>query len=71
MAMNYFLLSSYFLVCIGGFGGNIGHDPHVLYTLSAVQVLALFDRLDVLDIEKVSNCILFHICLWNLKRNLH
>ncbi|XP_048328757.1 geranylgeranyl transferase type-2 subunit beta 1 isoform X1 [Ziziphus jujuba] len=38
----------------GGFGGNIGHDPHVLYTLSAVQVLALFDKLDVLDIEKVS-----------------
>lgn len=42
----------------GGFGGNIGHDPHLAYTLSAVQVLALFDRLDVLDIEKVSDCIL-------------
>ncbi|XP_016499560.1 geranylgeranyl transferase type-2 subunit beta 1 isoform X2 [Nicotiana tabacum] len=27
----------------GGFGGNIGHDPHMLYTLSAIQVLALFD----------------------------
>ncbi|ONI22167.1 hypothetical protein PRUPE_2G111600 [Prunus persica] len=39
----------------GGFGGNIGHDPHVLYTLSAVQVLALFDKLDVLDIEKVAS----------------
>ncbi|XP_062118417.1 geranylgeranyl transferase type-2 subunit beta 1-like [Humulus lupulus] len=39
----------------GGFGGNIGHDPHVMYTLSVVQVLALFDKLDVLDIEKVSN----------------
>ncbi|KAK3420566.1 hypothetical protein EUGRSUZ_G01406 [Eucalyptus grandis] len=25
----------------GGFGGNIGHDPHLLYTLSAMQVLAL------------------------------
>ncbi|XP_048137852.1 geranylgeranyl transferase type-2 subunit beta 1-like isoform X2 [Rhodamnia argentea] len=36
----------------GGFGGNIGHDPHLLYTLSAVQVLALFDMLDVLDIDK-------------------
>ncbi|XP_030930936.1 geranylgeranyl transferase type-2 subunit beta-like [Quercus lobata] len=36
----------------GGFGGNIGHDPHVLYTLSAVQVLALFDKLNVLDIDK-------------------
>ncbi|KAH9744545.1 Geranylgeranyl transferase type-2 subunit beta 1 [Citrus sinensis] len=39
----------------GGFAGNIGHDPHVLYTLSAVQVLALFDKLDILDADKVSN----------------
>lgn len=45
-------------VCAGGFGGNIGHDPHLLYTLSAIQVLALFDKIEVLDIEKVSNCIL-------------
>ncbi|KAH9744550.1 Geranylgeranyl transferase type-2 subunit beta 1 [Citrus sinensis] len=36
----------------GGFAGNIGHDPHVLYTLSAVQVLALFDKLDILDADK-------------------
>ncbi|ONM02936.1 Geranylgeranyl transferase type-2 subunit beta 2 [Zea mays] len=43
----------------GGFGGNVGHDPHVLYTLSAVQVLCLFDRLDVLDVDKVADCILF------------
>ncbi|XP_027771008.1 geranylgeranyl transferase type-2 subunit beta 1-like isoform X2 [Solanum pennellii] len=41
----------------GGFGGNIGHDPHVLYTLSAIQVLALFDKVHVLDIDKVSNYI--------------
>ncbi|XP_072973281.1 geranylgeranyl transferase type-2 subunit beta 1 isoform X2 [Typha angustifolia] len=39
----------------GGFGGNVGHDLHLLYTLSAVQILALLDRLDVLDIEKVSD----------------
>jgi geranylgeranyl transferase type-2 subunit beta len=47
--------------CAGGFGGNVGHDPHVLYTLSAVQVLCLFDRLDVLDVEKVADCILLQI----------
>lgn len=41
----------------GGFGGNIGHDPHLLYTLSAVQVLALFDKLDVLDLNKVTDYI--------------
>ena len=44
--------------CAGGFGGNVGHDPHVLYTLSAVQVLCLFDRLDALDVDKVADCIL-------------
>uniref|UniRef100_A0A0E0LWT2 Geranylgeranyl transferase type II subunit beta n=1 Tax=Oryza punctata TaxID=4537 RepID=A0A0E0LWT2_ORYPU len=42
----------------GGFGGNVGHDAHVLYTLSAVQVLCLFDRLDALDVDKVVDCIL-------------
>ncbi|KAJ4824445.1 hypothetical protein Tsubulata_039812 [Turnera subulata] len=49
----------------GGFAGNIGHDPHILYTLSAVQTLALFDKLDVLDADAVSNCIfLFVICFY-------
>jgi geranylgeranyl transferase type-2 subunit beta len=38
----------------GGFGGNEGHDPHMLYTLSAVQVLAIFDELDRLDTERVA-----------------
>ncbi|XP_013630807.1 PREDICTED: probable geranylgeranyl transferase type-2 subunit beta isoform X2 [Brassica oleracea var. oleracea] len=42
----------------GGFAGNTGHDPHVLYTLiSAVQILALFDKLDILDVGKVSSYI--------------
>ena len=37
----------------GGFGGNVGHDPHMLYTLSALQVLAICDKLDLIDKEKV------------------
>lgn len=37
----------------GGFGGNIDHDPHLLYTLSAVQILALYDELAVLDVDKI------------------
>ncbi|XWS39542.1 hypothetical protein CRYUN_Cryun18bG0064400 [Craigia yunnanensis] len=41
----------------GGFAGNIGHDPHILYTLSAVQVLVLFNKLDVLDIDNVATYI--------------
>ena len=31
----------------------MGHDPHILYTLSAVQILILFDALDRLDAAKV------------------
>lgn len=33
----------------GGFGGSVGHDPHMLYTLSAVQILALLHKLPLLD----------------------
>lgn len=38
----------------GGFGASERHDPHMLYTLSAVQILALYDRLDALDAGKVA-----------------
>lgn len=40
----------------GGFGGNENHDPHILYTLSAVQILALFDKLDLVDADKIAAC---------------
>ncbi|XP_052732600.1 geranylgeranyl transferase type-2 subunit beta 1 isoform X3 [Vigna angularis] len=53
-------VTSWLLSCqheSGGFGGNIGHDPHILYTLSALQVLALFDKMDVIDVDKVTNYI--------------
>ncbi|KAI9146410.1 beta subunit of rab geranylgeranyltransferase [Paraphysoderma sedebokerense] len=39
----------------GGFGGNINHDPHLLYTLSAVQIFATYDALDKLDTQKIVN----------------
>ena len=42
----------------GGFGGNVGHDAHMLYTLSAIQILAMFDSLDKIDKEKVVQYIL-------------
>ncbi|CAI9266324.1 unnamed protein product [Lactuca saligna] len=41
----------------GGFGGNIGHDPHLLYTLSAIQILSLFNKTQILNIPKVSTYI--------------
>lgn len=40
----------------GGFGGSERHDPHMLYTLSAVQVMALYDRLDELDADRIAAC---------------
>ncbi|MCO5614026.1 hypothetical protein L7F22_068306 [Adiantum nelumboides] len=42
------------LVKLRGFSGNIDHDPHILYTLSAIQILALYDELDVINKEKVA-----------------
>lgn len=33
----------------GGFGAAPGHDPHMLYTCSAVQILAMVDALNLLD----------------------
>lgn len=35
------------------FGGNEGHDPHILYTLSALQVMALLGELERVDKDKV------------------
>ena len=43
----------------GGFAGNVGHDGHILYTLSALQILALAGRLkdSRLDVRAVINFI--------------
>ena len=49
-------------MCIGmtvdvvGFGGSPRHDPHLLYTTSAVQLLALLDRLDLLNVDATAAC---------------
>jgi geranylgeranyl transferase type-2 subunit beta len=40
----------------GGFGGSERHDPHLLYTLSALQILALYDELDRVDRVQISSC---------------
>lgn len=40
----------------GGFGGEPGMDSHLLYTLSAVQVLAILDGLEEVDGEQVAGC---------------
>lgn len=40
----------------GGFGGSPRHDPHLLYTTSAVQILALYDRLDAINADETAAC---------------
>ncbi len=41
------------VIVLSSFGGNEGHDPHILYTLSALQVMALLGELDRVDKDKV------------------
>jgi geranylgeranyl transferase type-2 subunit beta len=40
----------------GGFGGSERHDAHLLYTLSALQILALYDELGRVDADAVARC---------------
>ena len=40
----------------GGFGGSERHDAHLLYTLSALQILALYDQLHRVDADKIAQC---------------
>lgn len=42
----------------GGFGGNVKHDSHLLYTLSAIQLLVMMDKLDAIDVELIVKCTL-------------
>lgn len=37
----------------GGFAPCEGHDPHILYTLSAVQILCIYDALSEINCEAV------------------
>ena len=48
----------------GGFGAAPGHDAHMLYTVSAIQILVTVDAIKELDkhgkagVLKVGNCLL-------------
>lgn len=37
----------------GGISASPLHDPHILHTLSAIQILCIYDSIDVIDVEKV------------------
>ncbi|KAL0219821.1 hypothetical protein P9112_005474 [Eukaryota sp. TZLM1-RC] len=47
----------------GGFGGNIGHDPHLLYTLSSLQILLLFDSISSLSEVQINKTTSFVLSL--------
>ncbi|KAF7352949.1 Geranylgeranyl transferase type-2 subunit beta [Mycena venus] len=42
----------------GGFGAHPGHDAHIHPTLSAIQILVMYDALDRLDVPRVVKFIL-------------
>ncbi|KAK9467908.1 terpenoid cyclases/protein prenyltransferase alpha-alpha toroid [Lipomyces arxii] len=42
----------------GGFGANPGHDPHILYTLYAVQILFTQDALQEVDANLITKYVL-------------
>lgn len=41
----------------GGFGGNVQHDPHLLYTLSAVQIMSALDAMDAIEWDETAKWI--------------
>eukprot|EP01029_Cantina_marsupialis_P011042 TRINITY_DN2482_c0_g1_i1.p1 TRINITY_DN2482_c0_g1~~TRINITY_DN2482_c0_g1_i1.p1 ORF type:complete len:326 (-),score=92.60 TRINITY_DN2482_c0_g1_i1:129-1106(-) len=42
----------------GGFGGDNDHDAHMLYTLSAIQLLAICDALDRVDKDRIAEFVI-------------
>ncbi|CAG8842484.1 27078_t:CDS:2, partial [Gigaspora margarita] len=50
-ALNKGEVVKYVVSC--GFGGHIGHDPHLLYTHYAVLILQIEDSLDAVNVEKI------------------
>jgi geranylgeranyl transferase type-2 subunit beta len=53
--MDIAMISDFVVSCqheSGGFGGNVHHDAHMLYTLSAVQIMLLVDKLELIDTRK-------------------
>lgn len=37
----------------GGISASVGHDPHILHTLSAIQILCMYDEIKAIDVEGV------------------
>ena len=37
----------------GGISASICHDPHMLHTLSAIQILCMYNAIDTINVENV------------------
>ena len=49
----------------GGFSPAIDHDSHVLSTLSAIQILSILNKIDLVDQETVCNYVLsLKVCIF-------
>lgn len=42
---------------VGAFGAHPDHDAHILATLSAIQILAIHDALDGVDVPRMVKCV--------------
>lgn len=49
----------------GGFGANVAHDPDLTNTVAAIQVLTLFNSIDKIDVDKVTECNISNILKFN------
>ena len=38
----------------GGFGGNVNHDPHITTSLYALLIMAMFDSVHQIDLDKLA-----------------
>ena len=38
----------------GGFGGNVGHDPHITTSLYALLIVSMFDSVDQIDTDMLA-----------------
>ena len=52
--MNYYYSSHHIIY---RFSADVGHDPHILYTLSAIQILTLCNSLHLIEPIKIGNYI--------------
>ena len=59
--------------CLGAFGAHPDHDAHILSTLSAIQILAIQDAMDRLDVPRIVKCKLLVLfsSIWRLIISSH